>query len=107
MKPETEAKAIIALIISLIAFGCGSGAGIVMGLSPNDTQNTSKVNTSQEMPPIQSTKNVDTNTQVQTNSNQEETSSQPTYVPNNQKKSNGTSNQNNNDTNTNNDGNTP
>jgi len=92
MKPETEAKAIIALIISLIAFGCGSGAGIVMGLSPNDTQNTSKVNSSQEMPPIQSTKNVDTNTQVQTDSNQDNTtSSQPVYVENNQKKQNGNS----------------
>lgn len=90
MKPETEAKAIIALIISLIAFGCGSGAGIVMGLSQNDTQNISKANNTQEMPPIPSTKNVDTNTQVQSNSNPEDTSSQPVYVENKTPKSNNT-----------------
>lgn len=67
MKPETEAKAIIALIISLIAFGCGSGAGIVMGFNQNDTS-IIKNNTTPEMPQIQTTQNTDiTQTQPQTN----------------------------------------
>ncbi len=65
MKPETEAKALIALIISLIAFGCGSGAGIVMGINQNDTLNTQISNTSQDMPQIPNTKNVNTHTQNQ------------------------------------------
>ncbi|MGZ7070582.1 MAG: hypothetical protein ACXVHS_09820 [Methanobacterium sp.] len=77
MRPETEAKALIALIISLIAFGCGSGAGIVMGLSQNDTSNTTKVNNSTEMPQIQSTKNVNTHTEPQTTSNPDNTNLQP------------------------------
>jgi hypothetical protein len=67
MKPETEAKAIVALIISLIAFGCGSGAGIVMGFNQNDTS-IIKNNTTPEMPQIQTTQNTDiTQTQPQTN----------------------------------------
>lgn len=33
MRPETEAKIIVSFLISLIAFGCGSGLGIVIGLS--------------------------------------------------------------------------
>jgi hypothetical protein len=81
MKPETEAKAVIALIISLIAFGCGSGAGIVMGLSQNDIPNATKVNnTTKEMPQIQSTKNVNPNTEQQTVSNPDNTSSQSVYI---------------------------
>lgn len=82
MKPETEAKAIIALIISLIAFGCGSGAGIVMGLSQNDTPNTTKVNNTQEMPQIQSTKNVNTHTEPQITTNPDNTNSESVYIEN-------------------------
>jgi hypothetical protein len=83
MKPETEAKAVIALIISLIAFGCGSGAGIVMGLSQNDIPNATKVNnTTKEMPQIQSTKNVNPNTEQQTVSNPDNTSSKSVYIEN-------------------------
>ncbi|MBI5680813.1 MAG: hypothetical protein HZC47_07975 [Methanobacterium sp.] len=82
MKPETEAKAIVALIISLIAFGCGSGAGIVMGLSTNDMNNLTKVNTSQEMPQIQTTKNVNIETQPQTTPNTDQGSSQTVYIEN-------------------------
>ena len=71
MKPETEAKAIIALIISLIAFGCGSGAGIVMSFNQNDTS-VIKNNTTPQMPQIQTTQNTDiTETQPQTNTNEE------------------------------------
>lgn len=90
MKPETEAKAIIALIISLIAFGCGSGAGIVMGLSQNDVPNTTKVNNTQELPPIQSTKNVNTHSQPQT-TNSDNSNSESVYIDNNQASSNSTS----------------
>lgn len=66
MKPETEAKALIGLIISLIAFGCGSGAGIVMGLSQNDIPNSTKVQNATDMPQIQTTKNVNIQSQPQT-----------------------------------------
>jgi hypothetical protein len=88
MKPETEAKAIIALIISLIAFGCGSGAGIVMGLSQNDTPNTTKVNNTQELPPIQTTKNVNPSTEQQATSNPNNTNSESVYIENNKNNSN-------------------
>lgn len=71
MRPETEAKAIIALIISLIAFGFGSGAGIVVGFDQNDTS-IIKNKTTPEMPQIQTTQNTDiTQTQPQTNTNEE------------------------------------
>lgn len=99
MKPETEAKAIIALIISLIAFGCGSGAGIVMGLTQNNIPNSTKVNNSSDLPPIQSTKNVNTHTEPQISSNQDDTSSQSVYVQN--KSSNGNNNNQNTNTSTN------
>ncbi|MDI6702500.1 hypothetical protein [Methanothermobacter wolfeii] len=33
MRPETEARIIVGFLISLIAFGCGSGLGIAIGLS--------------------------------------------------------------------------
>jgi hypothetical protein len=74
MRPETEAKAIIALIISLIAFGFGSGAGIVMGFNQNDTS-IIKNKTTPEMPQIQTTQNTDitqTQPQINTTSNTNE-----------------------------------
>lgn len=82
MKPETEAKAIIALIISLIAFGCGSGAGIVMGLSQNDIPNATNVNNTQEMPQIQTTKNVNPHTEQQTPTTPDNTNSESVYIEN-------------------------
>ncbi len=82
MKPETEAKAIIALIISLIAFGCGSGAGIVMGINQNDTSIIQN-NTTPEMPQIQTTQNTDiTQTQPQTNSNSASNTNEEVYIDN-------------------------
>ncbi len=81
MGPETEAKALIALIIALIAFGCGSGAGIVMGLSQNGTSNTTKVDTTKEIPQIQNTKNVNTHTEQQVVSTPQNTN-QPVNVNN-------------------------
>jgi hypothetical protein len=47
MRPETEGKIIVALIISLIAFGCGSGVGIVIGISQNDTDSPFSINYTQ------------------------------------------------------------
>ncbi|MGB9837658.1 hypothetical protein [Methanothermobacter sp.] len=43
MRPETEAKIIVSFLISLIAFGCGSGLGIVIGLS-NDNITAMNIN---------------------------------------------------------------
>ena len=83
MKPETEAKAIIALIISLIAFGCGSGAGIMMGLSQNDTLNATNINNTQEaweLPQIQTTKNVNTPAKPQTTTDQDNSNSESVYI---------------------------
>lgn len=93
MKPETEAKAIIALIISLIAFGCGSGAGIVMGLSQNDALNTTKINNTQEaqeLPQIQTTKNVNTPAKPQTATDQDNTNSESVYIENREARGNST-----------------
>jgi hypothetical protein len=93
MKPETEAKAIIALIISLIAFGCGSGAGIVMGLSQNDALNTTKINNTseaQEFPQIQTTKNVNTPAKPQTTTDQDNTNSESVYIENREPSGNST-----------------
>lgn len=93
MKPETEAKAIIALIISLIAFGCGSGAGIVMGLSQNDALNTTKINNTsevKELPQIQITKNVNTPAEPQTTTSQDNTNSESVYIENRETSGNST-----------------
>lgn len=77
MKPETEAKAIVALIISLIAFGFGSGAGIVIGFNQNGTSIITN-NTTPEMPQIQTTQNTDIN-QPQTNSNSTPSTNEEVY----------------------------
>lgn len=44
MSPETEGKIMVALIISLIAFGFGSGVGIVIGISENDPSSPFSLN---------------------------------------------------------------
>ncbi|MBC7101542.1 hypothetical protein [Methanothermobacter tenebrarum] len=51
MRPETEAKIIVALLISLIAFGCGSCLGIILAISPgNISPKPAYNNTSLEIP---------------------------------------------------------
>ncbi len=51
MNPKTEGKIMIALIISLIAFGCGSGAGILMSISQDNNIPPMSLNfTKQEIP---------------------------------------------------------
>lgn len=67
MNPETEGKALVALIISLIAFGFGSGAGIVMGINQDSISTSIVNNSSQEMPLIPNTNNANINKEPQTN----------------------------------------
>jgi len=102
MKPETEAKAIIALIISLIAFGCGLGVGIVMVLSQNDALNTTKINNTseaQEFPQIQITKNMNTPAESQTTTSQDNTNSESVYIENREPSGNNTTQEPENNTN--------
>jgi len=72
MRPETEAKIMVALLISLIAFGCGSCLGIILAISPeNITPETAHNNASLEAPnPTQTSNQVnETITSNMTNSN--------------------------------------
>lgn len=51
MRLETETKIMVALLISLIAFGCGSCLGIILAISPeNITPEPTYNNTSLEIP---------------------------------------------------------
>lgn len=100
MRPETEGKIMVALIISLIAFGCGSGVGIVIGISQNDTSSPFSLNYTQQNPQLPTsnttyTEPVETSTSSQDNSDSEEV-----YVEKNN------NNQNNNNYNNNNRDNT-
>ncbi|MGC9516350.1 MAG: hypothetical protein ACP5C3_01470 [Methanomicrobiales archaeon] len=51
MRPETEGKIMVAFIISLIAFSCGSGVGIVIGLSQNDSSSPFSLNFTEDKDP--------------------------------------------------------
>ena len=51
MRPETEGKIMVAFIISLIAFSCGSGVGIVIGLSQNDSSSPFSLNFTEDKNP--------------------------------------------------------
>ena len=51
MRPETEGKIMVAFVISLIAFSCGSGVGIVIGLSQNDTSSPFSLNFTEDKDP--------------------------------------------------------
>lgn len=63
MNPETEGKILVTLIISLIAFGCGSGVGIVLGISQNNSLSPTKLNISQQEVPQYSVTPQSVNTQ--------------------------------------------
>ncbi|MEN4007300.1 MAG: hypothetical protein PQ964_08110 [Methanobacteriaceae archaeon] len=83
MRPETEAKVIIALVISLIAFGCGLGAGIIMGLSQNNTLNATNINITQRVPVLpQITRNVNIPAEPQNITDQDNIDPEPVYVEN-------------------------
>ncbi|MDY9923076.1 hypothetical protein [Methanobacterium sp.] len=70
MKEELKGKAAVALVISLIAFGCGTGASMFTGFSFNDTQNTGlNISTPSELPVVYNVKNTTTpNTTTNTQS---------------------------------------
>jgi len=93
MRPETEGKIMVAFVISLIAFSCGSGVGIVIGLSQNDSSSPFSLNFTEDknpdLPPI-------TPNQVTTENTQSEPSSggnyQEVYVENPKKPTNNNNN---------------
>lgn len=70
MKEELKGKAAVALVISLIAFGCGTGASMFSGFSFNDTKNTGlNISTPSELPVVYNVKNTTTpNTTTNTQS---------------------------------------
>jgi hypothetical protein len=57
MKPETEGKIVVALIVSLIAFGFGSASGIFMNISKNSLSSIQFSSNNQEIPPLVLTPN--------------------------------------------------
>jgi hypothetical protein len=94
MKEELKGKAAVALVISLIAFGCGTGASMFSGFSFNDTKNTGfNISTPSQLPVVYNVKNTTTpntttNTQptVQTptsSSNTEDVYQEPPTTPTN------------------------
>lgn len=88
MRAEIKAKATVALIISLIAFSCGTGASIFTGLGIKDTNYSSySVNSSSEFPVIYNVKNTSKNDTTPTNSPstvQPSSNSQDVYEQNTQ-----------------------
>lgn len=98
MREEIKAKAAVALVISLIAFGCGTGASIFSGFALNDTQSSYFNNTTPgELPIIYNVKNTSneaTNTPstVDTSSNSEDVYEENTQsnTPQNQPSTNNT-----------------
>lgn len=62
MREDLKAKASVALIISFIAFGCGTGASLFSGLYLNDGNNSYfNNNSSPELPIIYNIKNTTDN----------------------------------------------
>lgn len=67
MRDEIKAKAAIALVVSFIAFGCGTGASIFTGFTLDDSQSSYLNNTTSTKLPViyevKNTSNEPTNTQ--------------------------------------------
>ncbi|MCK9151625.1 hypothetical protein [Methanobacterium alcaliphilum] len=82
MRPETEGKIMVALIISLIAFGCGSGVGIVIGISQNDTSSPFSLNYTQQNPQLP-TSNISYTEPAKTTTSQDNQDSEEVYVESN------------------------
>jgi hypothetical protein len=70
MKEELKGKAAVALVISLIAFGCGTGASMFTGFNFNNTKDTGlNISTPSELPVVYNVKNTTTpNTTTNTQS---------------------------------------
>lgn len=63
MREENKAKVVVALVISLIAFGCGTGTSILTGIiSTGNNYSSYNINKSPELPIIYNVKNTTTNT---------------------------------------------
>jgi len=59
MREDIKGKAAVALVVSLIAFGCGTGASIFVGLGLNNIEYPSfSINSSSELPVIYNVKNT-------------------------------------------------
>lgn len=86
MSPETEGKIMVALIISLIAFGFGSGVGIVIAISQNDTTSPFSLNFTEENPqmPVMNPQTTDLQEQRPSGS-QDNLGSEEVYIPNSNK----------------------
>ncbi len=102
MNPEIKGKAAVALVISLIAFGFGTGASIFTDFSFYKPQNTNfSIKEPGDLPVVYNVKNS-SNTNTTTNSppieqtsNSQDVYEEPTTTPNNnQNTGNQTSNQN-------------
>jgi predicted membrane-bound mannosyltransferase len=76
MRAEIKAKAAVALVISLIAFGCGTGASIFTGFGLNDLNYSSFTNnSSSDFPVIYNVQNTSKNTTSNTPSTVQTSSS--------------------------------
>ncbi len=83
MRAELKAKAVVALVISLIAFGCGTGTSILTGLVANDhNYSTFNINTSSELPVIYNVKNTTKNTSTPSTVQTSPSNSQDVYEEN-------------------------
>jgi hypothetical protein len=82
MRPETEGKIMVVLIISLIAFGCGSGVGIVIGISQNDTSSPFSLNYSQDDPQFPSMTPASTSLENNSASSSDSNNNNGVYVDN-------------------------
>jgi hypothetical protein len=67
MKPETKARAVVSLLVSLLAFTLASGVGVFLGLG-NTTTELPDLNLTQsgELPTIWNSNNATTTTQTNT-----------------------------------------
>jgi len=69
MKEELKGKAAVALIISLIAFGCGTGASMFSGLNFDKTNSSGlNISTPSQLPVVYNVKNTTPNTTTNTQS---------------------------------------
>jgi hypothetical protein len=76
MKEELKGKAAVALVISLIAFGCGTGASIFSGLNFDKTNSTGlNITTPSQLPIVYNVKNTTPNTTTNTQSSAQTPSS--------------------------------
>lgn len=77
MKPETRGKMMVAMLVSLLAFGCGTGTVLITG-SFQPFNSTSTVNTTApDLPPVYTNQNsIDTDSSPSTDNKPSSTSGQ-------------------------------